>query len=37
MKQDEYTTARPDAGATEVKQLNPGGLEQRQSNKHQLT
>ena len=23
MKQDEYSTARPDAGATEVKQLNP--------------
>ena len=26
MKQDEYTTARPDAGATEVKKLNPGGV-----------
>ena len=25
MKQDEYSTARPNAGATEVKQLNPGG------------
>ena len=29
MKQDEYSTARPDAGATEVKQLNPGGTDSK--------
>ena len=27
MKPDEYSTARPDTGATEVKQFNPGGPE----------
>ena len=37
MKQDEYSTERPDAGATEVKQLNPGGPDQRQSIKPQPT
>ena len=31
MKQGEYSTASLDAGATEVKQLNPGGPDQRQS------
>ena len=36
MKQGEYSTARPDARATEVKQLNTGGLDQRQNIKPQL-
>ena len=31
MKQDEYSTARPDAGATGVKQLNPGGQDRASS------
>ena len=30
MKQDEYSTAKSDAGATEVKQLKPGGPDQIQ-------
>ena len=37
MKQDEYSTAIPDAGATEVKQMNSGGPDQRQSIKTQST
>ena len=37
MKQDVYSAARPDAGATEVKQLNPGGPDQKQSIKPQPT
>ena len=37
MKQDEYSTAKSDAGATEVKQLNPGGPVQTQSIKPQPT
>ena len=37
MKQDKYSTARPDAGATEVIQLNPGGPDQIQSIKPQST
>ena len=31
LKQDEYSAAKPDAGAAEVKQLNPCGPDQRQS------
>ena len=37
MKQDEYSTARPEAGATEIKQLNPDGPDRRQSIKLQPT